>query len=202
VIVDGWREPGALYVLREALGGLNLKHRFIYLTDGGHWENLGLVELLRRRCTDMLCFDASADHAGAGQDLGRAIALARSELGADIELDPRPVLAGDDGCSTDVAVRGTVHYPDQQDGRLVYAKATMTSGASWDLQAFKARDGRFPNHSTSQQIFTDEQFEAYRSLGHAAGRRAVELLNIPPSQLADAASANGRGGRVPAFTSD
>jgi hypothetical protein len=91
-----------------------------------------------------------------------------------------------------VAVRGTIHYPDRRDGRFVYAKATLTAGASWDLHAFKARDGRFPNHSTSQQIFTDEQFEAYRSLGHAAGRRAVELLNIPPAHLAGPASSNGR----------
>lgn len=196
-IVDGWREPGALYVLREALGTLTLKHRFIYLTDGGHWENLGLVELLRRRCTDVLCFDASADQTGAGQDLGRAIALARSELGADVELDPRPVLAGATGFSADVAVRGTIRYPDQREGRLVYAKATLTDAASWDLHAFKSRDGRFPNHATSQQIFTDEQFEAYRSLGHAAGRRAVELLNIPPAQLADPASSNGSTARSP-----
>jgi hypothetical protein len=203
-IIDGWREPGALYVLREALGTLTLNHRFIYLTDGGHWENLGLVELLRRRCTDVLCFDASVDQTGAGQDLGRAIALARSELGIDVELDPRPVLGGHaDGFSADVAVRGTIHYPDQQDGRLVYAKATLTDAASWDLHAFKARDGHFPNHATSQQIFTDEQFEAYRSLGHAAGRRAVELLNIPPAQLAEN-SANGAarsvGARRPAGT--
>lgn len=182
-IRDGWHEPGALYVLREALGGLNLSHRFIYLTDGGHWENLGLVELLRRRCTDVLCFDASSAQAGAGQDLGRAIALARSELSADIELDPRPTLRSAGESSEDFAVRGTIRYPDQQEARLVYAKATLAAGASWDLLAFKARDGRFPNHSTRQQIFTDEQFEAYRSLGHAAGRRAVELLNIPPSQL-------------------
>lgn len=85
--------------------------------------------------------------------------------------------------SEDFAVRGVIRYPDQQEARLIYAKATLAAGASWDLLAFKARDGRFPNHSTSQQIFADEQFEAYRSLGHAAGRRAVELLNIPPAQL-------------------
>ena len=89
-IVEGWREPGALYVLREAIGGLTLAHRYVYLTDGGHWENLGLVELLRRRCTDVLCFDASADAAGTAGDIGRAIALARSELGADVTLDPAP----------------------------------------------------------------------------------------------------------------
>jgi hypothetical protein len=66
---------------------------------------------------------------------------------------------------------------------MIYARAALTTGASWDLRAFRARDQRFPNHPTSQQLFTDEQFEAYRSLGHAAGHRAVELLNIPPAQL-------------------
>ncbi len=186
-IVDGWREPGALYVLREALGRTKASQRFLYLTDGGHWENLGLVELLRRRCTHVLCFDASSDQTGGGLDIGRAIALARSELGAEIEMDPRPTMSTSDGdFSADVAVRGTVHYPDGgQQARLVYARAVLTEHASWDLLAYKAHDGRFPNHSTSQQMFTDEQFEAYRALGHAAGVRAIELLNIPDVLLRD-----------------
>lgn len=178
-IRDGWYEPGALYVLREALGGTSSKHRFIYLTDGGHWENLGLVELLRRRCTHVLCFDASADSTGNGLDIGRAIAIARSDLGAEVTLDPTPVMPNGNGRSKEVAVPGKITYPDGQEARLVYAKAVLTTETSWDLQAFKERDARFPNHSTSQQVFTDEQFEAYRSLGYQAGRRALDQLNIP-----------------------
>ncbi len=184
-IVEGWREPGALYVLREAVGGLTLtKRRFIYLTDGGHWENLGLVELLRRRCTQILCFDASTDADGAAGDIGRAIALARSELGADITLDPAPTMPRDGAHSADLAVLGEVRYPDGDKARLVYAKAALTENLSWDLRSFHHRDGQFPHHSLARQIFTDEQFEAYRSLGHAAGRRAAEVLNLPTSQLA------------------
>jgi len=179
-IVEGWREPGALYVLREAVGGLTLtKRRFIYLTDGGHWENLGLVELLRRRCTQILCFDASTDADGAATDIGRAIALARSELGADIVLDPAPTMPRDGTHSADLAVLGEVRYPDGDKARLVYAKAALTEDLSWDLRSYHHRDSRFPHHSLSRQIFTDEQFEAYRSLGHAAGRRAAAVLNLP-----------------------
>jgi hypothetical protein len=179
-VVEGWREPGALYVLREALGGLTLtKRRFIYLTDGGHWENLGLVELLRRRCTQILCFDASTDADGAASDIGRAIALARSELGADNTLDPAPTMPRDGAHSADHAVLGEVHYPDGGQARLVYAKAALTESLSWDLRSFHHRDSRFPHHSLSRQIFTDEQFEAYRSLGHAAGRRAAAVLTLP-----------------------
>ena len=179
-VVEGWREPGALYVLREAVGGLTLtKRRFIYLTDGGHWENLGLVELLRRRCTQILCFDASTDADGAATDIGRAIALARSELGADIVLDPAPTMPRDGTHSADLAVLGEVRYPDGDKARLVYAKAALTEDLSWDLRSYHHRDSRFPHHSLSRQIFTDEQFEAYRSLGHAAGRRAAAVLNLP-----------------------
>jgi len=196
-IAAGWFEPGALYVLREALGRTKASQRFIYLTDGGHWENLGLVELLRRRCTHVLCFDASSDQAGGGLDIGRAIALARSELGAEIEMDPRPTIPSE-GFGEDVAVRGSIRYPDGgQQARLVYAKAVLTERASWDLLAYRARDGRFPNHSTSQQMFTDEQFEAYRALGHAAGLRAIELLNIPDVLLQDRAPTPNGAGTVP-----
>ena len=185
-IVEGWREPGALYVLREAVGGLTLtKRRFIYLTDGGHWENLGLVELLRRRCTQILCFDASTDADGAATDIGRAIALARSELGADIVLDPAPTMPRDGTHSADLAVLGEVRYPDGDKARLVYAKAALTEDLSWDLRSFHHRDSRFPHHSLSRQIFTDEQFEAYRSLGHAAGRRAAAVLNLPAMTAVD-----------------
>lgn len=195
-IKRGWFEPGALYVLREALGTLRSNRRYIYLTDGGHWENLGLVELLRRRCTHVLCFDASSDRTGDGQDIGRAIAMARSELGAEVTLDPRPTMATATQPASDLAVLGAIRYPDGQDeAKIVYAKAALTEQASWDLHAFRARDGLFPHHPTSQQIFTDEQFEAYRSLGYAAGRRAFTLINLPPALMeADGVPTNGRVG--------
>lgn len=184
VVRDGWLEPGAWYVLREALGAAKSKHRYVYLTDGGHWENLGLVELLRRWCTHVLCFDATCDQDGHGLDIGRAIALARSELGVDIDLDPRPVLPDAEGRSEKVAVDGVMRYPEpgNQQAQLVYAKAVLTPDATWDLHAFKARDGRFPHHSTSQQMFTDEQFEAYRTLGYEAGCEAFKLLSASPQR--------------------
>ncbi|MFD4637872.1 patatin-like phospholipase family protein [Lentzea sp. NPDC058436] len=195
-IQAGWLEPGALYVLREALGGAKSSHRYIYLTDGGHWENLGVVELLRRRCTHVLCFDASCDQSGEGLDIGRAVALARSELGVDISLDPRPVLPDAEGVSSRMAVQGDVTYPPPnhlKSAQLVYAKAVLTPESTWDLHAFKARDGRFPNHSTSQQMFTDEQFEAYRTLGYEAGKQAADLLEIPAQMLRHEPAHTGNG---------
>ncbi|GAA3861765.1 hypothetical protein GCM10022243_30030 [Saccharothrix violaceirubra] len=178
MVRNGWLEPGAWYVLREAIGAARAKHRYIHLTDGGHWENLGLVELLRRRCTHVLCFDASGN---GGLDIGRAMALARSELGVDIDLDPGPVLSDEDGVSREMTAAGEVRYPSsgEERGQIVYAKAVLTPSATWDLHAFKEREPRFPNHSTGRQMFTDEQFEAYRTLGYRAGLEACERLNIP-----------------------
>ncbi|MFV0457452.1 MAG: hypothetical protein ACK5MT_01580 [Actinomycetales bacterium] len=186
-VKQGWYEPGALYVLREALGILSLKRRYIYLTDGGHWENLGLVELLRRRCTDVICFDASCD--SEGSDLSRAIGLARSDLGAKVSIDPGAVLCEKKELADDVAVRGSVEYQNPPShARLVYAKAVLSTETSWDLLAYGRRDSRFPNHPTSKQIFTDEQFEGYRSLGYEAGLKAAGLLSLPPLE-------DGRGKR-------
>lgn len=78
------RQPGAGYVFREGLGLTRGHHRYVHVSDGGHWENLGLVELLRRRCTHIVVMDASAGARSSLTDIGRAAAVARAELGVDI----------------------------------------------------------------------------------------------------------------------
>jgi hypothetical protein len=185
-IAAGWREPGAWYVWREAIGTTGRKRKFVYVSDGGHFENLGLVELIRRRCTHILCFDASLDANGEALDIGRAIALARADLGAEIELDPTPTLNDGTGSSAAMVASGRVRYPDGTVASLVLARAALTGTATWDLRSFAKRDRLFPNHSTRQQLFTDEQFQAYRSLGHQGGLESVARLNLPPVFLAAA----------------
>src|SRR6185295_4172000 len=125
-------------------------------------------------------FDASTDADGAATDIGRAIALARSELGADIVLDPAPTMPRDGTHSADLAVLGEVRgLGVDEPGLVAVGIAHLAEDLSWDLRSYHHRDSRFPHHSLSRQIFTDEQFEAYRSLGHAAGRRAAAVLNLP-----------------------
>lgn len=67
------------------------RRRFVYISDGGHWGNLGLVELLRRGCTEILCLDASGDQVDTFHTIGSAIALARDELRIEIDLDLTPL---------------------------------------------------------------------------------------------------------------
>lgn len=83
------KRPWLAYWFAEILGQYPRDARLVLTTDGGHVENLGLVELLRRRCRYVFCFDAS----GAGATpatLAEAIVLAREELGVDIEIDEHP----------------------------------------------------------------------------------------------------------------
>ncbi|MER6361798.1 hypothetical protein [Kitasatospora sp. NPDC001527] len=85
------------YQLREACGRYPMDARFLLTTDGGHYENLGLVELLRHGVRTAVCIDASGDSAFAGA-LAAAITLAREELGIAITLrEPELLIPGSAG---------------------------------------------------------------------------------------------------------
>jgi hypothetical protein len=178
--------PRPWYLLCELLGRNRIGARYLYVTDGGHYENLGLVELLRRGCTEIYCLDASGVGRGKAEfnELGEAIALARSELGVEIEFpdeDPEDLKPGKETqrAKKDV-VRGTIAYRladgSKVEGRLVYVRNTMTDEATWDARAHQLRDPRFPRDSTIDQLYTDQKFEAYRVLGEQAAERAVERM--------------------------
>ena len=50
-------------LLAEAFGLTDACHPYVYLSDGGHFENLGLYEMVRRRCHCILVVDAGCDPA-------------------------------------------------------------------------------------------------------------------------------------------
>jgi hypothetical protein len=186
--------PRPSYLVREMLGRNDVTAKHLYVTDGGHYENLGLVELLRRGCTDVYCFDASGGESFAS--LGDAIALARTELGVEIDIDPRPLVArGARNLAPCDCVRGTITYPPTPErplavgGTLVYARTVMTAEAPWDVHAYHDADRTFPHDPTVDQLYTDQKFEAYRALGALAGSHARQ-------QMAYAAS-RGRAARPP-----
>jgi hypothetical protein len=53
--------PGSIQVFQEWFGSYNLNSRYINLSDGGHFDNIGVYELLRRRCKYIIVGDAEAD---------------------------------------------------------------------------------------------------------------------------------------------
>lgn len=195
-----WTErPRVLYLLKEIFGTYSQRDPFLYVTDGGHWENLGLVELLRRGCTEIYCFDASGDDIDTFFTLGEAVALART-LGVEIEIDPEPLEPKENADIDEKAkekpekkkgkvenrlrtrrsptdhVVGTFSYPDGTEGIMVFAKTTVTDHAPWDVKAYAEKDSDFPTHGTVDQLFTDEKFEAYRALGWSTARRVVKTM--------------------------
>lgn len=122
-----FRTPRPYYLFAELFGWSHLTSRYLCVTDGGHYDNLGLVELLRRRCTTLFCIDASGEAIDSFGTIGNALAIARAEALIDnFELDPRRDLAP----SPDVPrfVRsgyciGTVTYPDDSVANIVIVKA-------------------------------------------------------------------------------
>jgi hypothetical protein len=186
------------YLFREIFGIYRMWDRFLYISDGGHWEDLGLVELLRRGCTEIYCFDGTGTPAERFHSLAEAIAIARTDLGVEFDattteiieaLRPSriPLLAGDR-----LSVAGTelsmqldtrleapashaivcFEYPNGRRGKLVYCRLGVTAENSLDLRSFQERDPIFPNHSTVDQFFDHEQLEAYRRLGFETARAA------------------------------
>ncbi len=168
------KHPRLSYLFRELVGRNRLDSRFLYITDGGHYENLGLVELLRRGCAKIYCFDASGGKPAAA--LGDAIALARSELGVEVEIDPTLIKLDEDGFAVDSCAVGIIRHNDEVVGRLIYAPTVLTHKVPWDVRAYKEADPVFPHHSTGDQLYTDQRFEAYRALGEHAGEQARHAM--------------------------
>ncbi len=167
--------PRPSYLLRELLGMNPLNANYLYVTDGGHYENLGLVELLRRGCTEIYCFDASNDDFDA---IGDAVALARSELKVEVVIDCAPMRTdAQTGSAATDCVAATVTYPGEDAPRatLYYSRLVLTDGVPADVLAYHNRDPHFPHDPTTDQLYTDQRFEAYRALGSKAAGTAIEL---------------------------
>lgn len=170
----GRTEPrlGWSALLAEAGQGSSQHSAFIHLSDGGHFENLGLYEMVRRRCQRIVVVDAAADPAYEFDDLQNAIRRVRVDFGVAVELlGPLPQ-PGQGRHST----LGRIHYPAQvpggevpEAGWLVYIKPVLTGAEALDVQRYAAlhrQPGRaFPQQPTSDQVFDEAQFESYRQLG-------------------------------------
>ena len=77
----------AIVPLVEETFGLTTDTRpWVYLSDGGHFENLGLYEMVRRRCRLILAIDAGCDPDFAFEDLGNAVRKIYIDLGIRIRL--------------------------------------------------------------------------------------------------------------------
>ena len=173
-------------IFPEMLGLTRDSDPLIYLSDGGHFENLGLYEMVLRRCRLIVVVDASADVNYRFDDLGNAIAKIRIDMGIPIEFDsPNEIRSRDDKGNLQPAgthgMTARVCYstidPGADDGLLVYIKPALNGDEPADVLAYSRSSPTFPHESTAEQFFTELQLESYRALGDHSARRVLDVVS-------------------------
>ena len=162
-----------LYLLREMFSLLKPRGKWLYLTDGGHIDNTGLYELLRRRCSHIIVVDAEADPNMTFASFVKVQRHARIDLGVRINLRWDKIAA------TSLRARapdvnplrgphcavGEIYYSDGGKGTLIYVKSSLSGDENVYVRDYARRHADFPHEPTGDQFFGEEQFEVYRSLG-------------------------------------
>jgi hypothetical protein len=168
---DTWRLPGPRSATRslvnEALGQTSDRSEFVYLSDGGHFENLGLYEMVWRRCRLLVVIDGGCDPGSTLDDLGNALRKIRIDLGVPICFDDGHVAAvrRRERRYAIAAVQYSAVDGPCADGRLVYIKPMLLGTEPPDVGSYAASHADFPHESTADQWFHESQTESYRQLG-------------------------------------
>ncbi len=184
-----WRHSGPrsalAWLAREALGLTNDRSPYVYLSDGGHFEDLGLYEMVRRRCRRIVVVDAGQDPDLALADLGNALRKIRIDFGVAIAFE--------DGELADLRARrrrcasAAIPYAPGEVGALLYLKPVLLGTEAPDVLSYAAAHPAFPHQSTLEQGFDESQTESYRLLGlqtiEDIARHPVlaPLLGSPPA---------------------
>ena len=199
----GYPHTGLGHLFKEFLGIHDLSDPYLYMTDGGHWDNTGLVEMLRRRdIREIVCIDADCGSLGATSSLGKVLDLAPLECGVSIQLNLDTLRAHGDDAGPGYAERTvTVGFFRQGPtwgsdvGVIWYAKPGLSRDMSTALLGFRESHPDFPVISTADQFFDSSTYVAYRELGRHNGRRIrkarAELvaflrgLDLPAGDVSD-----------------
>ncbi len=197
VPVPGRQSPlfGARWLLAELFGHTNASSPYIYLSDGGHFDNLGIYELVRRRVQLIVVCDCGQDVGMAFDDLADTIRKCYTDFGARIVIDVRPIekttSSSGHPFSEDSVVTGTIEYAGppssgdgvgtpQRTGKLILVKPALTVEAfrdAPDVRNYALANKEFPQQTTADQWFDEAQFESYRKLGYLIGKRLIDKLD-------------------------
>jgi hypothetical protein len=171
------KPPNALVTLgRELLGLTDDLGTAVYLSDGGHFENLGVYEMLRRRCRYIVVVDAGEDSKAWFEDLGNAIRKARIDFNVEIDFNPPVGIGSRDKPSTPFRsfACAIIHYPESRTtGRLIYVKPCAPPDMPMDVRSYFNAHPSFPHDSTAEQFFTESEFESYRRLGLTEAQKLI-----------------------------
>jgi len=177
---------GGVLLLRELFGLTDSSAGWVYLSDGGHFDNLGLYEMVRRRARLVVAVDCGRDLDSRCDDLADTVRKCGVDLGTVIDIDvtdlvKKPALGG---LSDSHVAFGTIHYPalrdegaEAFDGHLILIKPTLTRAIyekAADLRNYALAHADFPQQTTTDQWFNEAQFESYRHLGYLIGSSVLD----------------------------
>jgi hypothetical protein len=166
--------PGPVYLVYEALKRNRAERALVNVSDGGHIENLGMYELLRRRCRFIIACDAEADAKVTFGALATLIRYARIDLGIEIDIDVTEIRRNQEGLSRRHCALGRIYYPGGEIGQFLYIKSSVSGTESEVIREYRTRNASFPHETTADQFFDEAQFEAYRSLGQQCAQSLFE----------------------------
>jgi hypothetical protein len=175
------------------IGGEDRRFDRHYLSDGGHFDNMELYELVRRRCRYIVICDSEDDGALNFEGIGMAIRKARIDFGVDVALDLRSLQRiKDSAYSASPCVVGTVTYPEDPDspGTVVYIKSSLTGDEPADVLNYKNQHPVFPHDSTTNQSSTSLSSSFQKSATTptpAAGRES-----LPSGRKSTSSKTDGR----------
>ena len=196
-----FRPPAGL-LGREMTSLLRHDSKWVNVSDGGHIENLGAIELLRRRCKLVIAGEGEADPIGTFPGLSTMMRLASIDLGIEIEFPEGslskliyPKKADRPEGETDVqrvALQrhfsvAIIHYPqtdnfDAETGYMLYIRSSIRGNEHQVIKGYQSKHPAFPHESTGDQMFNEGQFEAYRRLGEKMMRDVASEFFLAPSQ--------------------
>ena len=166
-----WRQDGPRSavgsLVKEALGLTDNTSAYVYLSDGGHFENLALYEMILRRCRQIVVLDSGCDPAFTYEDLGNALRKVRIDLKVPVEFEDQyihPMREKKRRCAI-ARIRYSAVDAAWPDGELIYIKPMLLGTEPPDVEAYAAANPSFPHQSTGNQWFNESQTESYRMLG-------------------------------------
>ena len=208
-------------VLYEAFGLTNDRYKYVYLTDGGHFENLALYEMVLRRCHLIVVSDAAADGDYRFGDLGNAVRKIRIDLGVPIDFHCFDIHGWDEAREKESKGKdprgmywaiGRIRYScvdkadvDENgmpvaasDGIIIYVKPALYGDEPRDVLEYRENFPAFPHQSTGDQFFDEPQFESYRALGsHVMDRMCGSAFSPSTSNAWLASPSRPRGSAAP-----
>jgi hypothetical protein len=131
--------------------------------------------MARRRCRLIVVSDAGHDPNFRFEDVGNAVRKISLDLGITItfrgleNLKPRRKDGVDLGPDAAYCAVGEIDYPTLDGlpakGVLLYVKPGYHGIESAAIRAYAVENEAFPHEPTSDQFFSESQFESYRALG-------------------------------------